>query len=275
MKWIMLGRVVALLFFSSSSLIAGDYSSGATVVLYAGKQVHELIGMKPREPVLVAGYSLPAQAPARGVIAIVFADTISEASKIKDRLLRTDVNLPYCNGDGPVACCDKDIQRYRLYTTEGWLDTGETCNPTQHESALVETPDPASENEPPTPFVRIKADLSNELYEEFRVDSQFMSLPNENGSSRILINRPEQRGDVQDRHTKGSLRFVSELNKSQRYFELIGHKKPTPRTSGCIGSINACKRDSNKYCRRDWLHWYEYDRDGNIYCELDAGCTCP
>lgn len=241
---------------SAPTPVAASGDEPAQLVTLSDREASEFFaGLNPAVPVVVAGAD-----EGRRVFAIVYDPDPGEAERLRRELIVGD-DIQGCDDrEGAVDCCVPATETLAVNTADGWVDTGESCEP-------APTDVDAGVN-----FVEVPVVVSEVLYNRFGIDYPFLQLAEEDGTARALFvpslrNPPSQSGELwlPPAMQRSGHRASSPII-------LASHKRPTP-SDYCEDTITRCP--ATGYCRATWLHKYYKDRNTGEWCEMVTKCTCP
>jgi hypothetical protein len=213
----------------------------------------------PKERVLVAGDQQG------GVFAFVLGrDTKEALTQLSE--IRIAGEIQGCERGG-VTCCDAGRKTYVLdaeYQEERfWLPLGETCQGYPPEDGVADGP---PVGEPDAAVVDVDSELMKELA-KYGVTYPFMTLAEESGNGRILVDRSQQSGapglPTPFRHAI--------LNGDELLIIPANHVIPQPKT---MPSVSYCKKEDGDRCNADGLHWWRWVSTDQEWWRIDK-CKCP
>ncbi len=241
----------------------------ARLIGVSGAWTQELTALTYAQPVLVA-YAK------EGWTAVVFSEDPGALDTAVESLIVDEV--ADCPAEGAVSCCSTATMTFVLNTDQGWVDLGEQCETPSLEPGNTDQ-DPY---EPPVELVEISAALSQELFDCCGIVDDYIDFAKADGGARVLINSPSStKAEFPAPPLAGCLAIIPAAYSVATDATLpslpliLAHDHPPP-VSGCVTSVDYCKKNNGRKCHAQREHWYVKVETpvGDLWCQR-AGCNCP
>ena len=235
----------------------------AKVILLTGPTADWFLDLDPPPPpdgrVVVAGNDQG------DVFAFVLGrDTEDAERQLRD--LRISGEVEGCQLGG-VTCCDVQRKTYVLDSALAgerfWIGLGERCEGSPPRDGFDEGPPVDEAN---AGVVEVDPEVMSALA-EFGVTHPFMTLAEQTGNGRILVDPSYETSDL------GSPPPVHPPELQERLSIILAGHAASNRPE-CVSSVSWCKKDDGDRCNRDRRHWFRWNDVRESWCQMADRCRC-